>query len=195
MASATPKYSFTLNQRAFEKRPNTKAFLIHIFPVFGLNTKSIFLEHDDVVLVLTKISKIRKRKAFILLHIKHLLRWPQRAMKKKLVSKQKTMESLRLSLHKKCPYSGLFWSVFSRIRTEYEEIRNISLYSVRMQENTDQNNSEYRPFSRNVSWLLIFSHIQSKYGYLWSLFSVQIRHTTPSEKETHGKNGTVENIK
>ena len=27
------------------------------------------------------------------------------------------------TLHKKCPYSGFFWSVFSRIRTEYEEIR------------------------------------------------------------------------
>ena len=27
------------------------------------------------------------------------------------------------SLRKKCPYSELFWSVFSRIRTEYGEIR------------------------------------------------------------------------
>ena len=43
---------------------------------------------------------------------------------------------------KKCPYSELFWSVFSRIRTEYGGIRSISRYSVRMRENTDQNNSE-----------------------------------------------------
>ena len=27
---------------------------------------------------------------------------------------------VKKSLHKKCPYSELFWSVFSRIRTEYE---------------------------------------------------------------------------
>ena len=45
------------------------------------------------------------------------------------------------TLREKCPYSELFWSVFSRIRTEYGEI-----YSVRMQENTDQNNSEYGHF-------------------------------------------------
>ena len=37
-------------------------------------------------------------------------------------------------LRKKCPYSGFFWSIFSRIRTEYGEIRS----SARMRENTDQ---------------------------------------------------------
>ena len=31
-----------------------------------------------------------------------------------------------------------FWSVFPRIRTEYRKIPRISLYSVRMQKNTDQ---------------------------------------------------------
>ena len=35
-------------------------------------------------------------------------------------------------LRKKCPYSEFFWSVFSRIWTEYGEILSISLYSVRM---------------------------------------------------------------
>ena len=45
------------------------------------------------------------------------------------------------ALRKKCPYSELFWSVFSRIRTEYGEILCISPYSVRMRENTDQNNT------------------------------------------------------
>ena len=44
---------------------------------------------------------------------------------------------------KKCPYSELFWFVLSRIRTEYVEILCISLYSVRMRENADKNNSEY----------------------------------------------------
>ena len=52
-------------------------------------------------------------------------------------------------LSKKCPYSKLFWSAFSRIRTEYGEIRSISLCSVRMRENADQNNSEYGYFSRS----------------------------------------------
>ena len=52
------------------------------------------------------------------------------------------------SLREKCPYSELSWSVFSRIRTEYGE--RISPYSVRMQENEDQNNSEYGHFLRSV---------------------------------------------
>ena len=33
---------------------------------------------------------------------------------------------------------SFFWSVFSRIRTEYGEIFRISPYSVRMRKNTDQ---------------------------------------------------------
>ena len=52
-----------------------------------------------------------------------------------------------ISQREKCPYAELFWSVFSRIRTEYR----ISPYSARMRENTDQNNSEYRHFLRSVS--------------------------------------------
>ena len=48
----------------------------------------------------------------------------------------------RLSMREKCPYSELFWSVFSRIRTEYGEIRSISPYPIRMRENTNQKNSE-----------------------------------------------------
>ena len=32
------------------------------------------------------------------------------------------------SLRKKCPYSELFWSSFSRIRTEYRDIQSISLH-------------------------------------------------------------------
>ena len=53
---------------------------------------------------------------------------------------------LHLALREKCPYSELFWSLFSRIRTEYGEILCISPYSVRVWENTDQNNSEYEHF-------------------------------------------------
>ena len=55
---------------------------------------------------------------------------------------------LKLSLREKRPYLELFWSVFSRIRTEYGEILRISPYSVRMWDNTDQNNSEYGHFLR-----------------------------------------------
>ena len=66
---------------------------------------------------------------------------------KKLYQKCLTM---KLSRRKKWPYSELFWSVFSHIRTEYGEILRISPYSVRMRENVDQNNSEYGHFSRSV---------------------------------------------
>ena len=48
------------------------------------------------------------------------------------------------TLRKKCPYSELLWSAFSRIRAEYREILRIS---VQIWENADQNNSEY--FSHN----------------------------------------------
>ena len=54
-------------------------------------------------------------------------------------------------MRKKCPYSELFWSAYSRIRTECREVRSISPYSVRMQESGDQNNSEYGQFLRSAS--------------------------------------------
>ena len=57
---------------------------------------------------------------------------------------------LLLTLCEKCPYSELFWSVFSHIWTEYGEIHHISPFSVRMRENTNQKNSEYGHFSRIV---------------------------------------------
>ena len=49
-------------------------------------------------------------------------------------------------------FGVVFWSVFSRIQTEYGEIWNISPYSVQMWDSTDQNNSEYRRFSRSVKF-------------------------------------------
>ena len=55
---------------------------------------------------------------------------------------------VRVTLLEKCPYSELFWSVFLPIRTEYAEI---SPSSVRMRENTDQNDCEYGLFLRSVS--------------------------------------------
>ena len=53
-------------------------------------------------------------------------------------------------MHEECPYLELFWSVFSRIWTENGEIGSISSYSLRMRENTDQNNSKYGQFLRSV---------------------------------------------
>ena len=57
---------------------------------------------------------------------------------------------LSITLRKNCAYLKLFWFIFSRIRTEYGKILRISPYSVRLQENTDQNNSEYGHFLRRV---------------------------------------------
>ena len=68
-----------------------------------------------------------------------------------------------LTLGENCSYSELFWSVLSCIWTGYGEILRISPYSVRIRENTDQNNSEYGHFSRSdislKKWqiLLIFN--------------------------------------
>ena len=56
------------------------------------------------------------------------------------------------TLRKKCPYPELFWFVFSRILTEYGELWIISPYSVRIRENTNQNNSEYGYFLCSVNF-------------------------------------------
>ena len=58
--------------------------------------------------------------------------------------------SMELPLREKCPYSEFFWSIFPRIWTEYGEIGRISPHLVRMKENTDQKNFEYKHFSRSV---------------------------------------------
>ena len=72
----------------------------------------------------------------------------------------------KYTLRKKCPNSKLFWSAFSRVRTEYGEILRISPYSVRMRGNTDQNNSAYGHFSRNDRFITILkeSEIKSEYS-------------------------------
>ena len=73
-------------------------------------------------------------------------------------------------LHKKCPYSELFWSAFSRIRTEYREKLSISPYSVQMQENADQSNSKYGHFLCSATISLIFFSIIS--GEIFDFFIV-----------------------
>ena len=61
----------------------------------------------------------------------------------------------KVTLRKKCPYSELFWSVFSRIRTEYGNLLHKSPNSVQMRENTDQEYSHYGHFSHSLILPLI----------------------------------------
>ena len=58
------------------------------------------------------------------------------------------------TLRRNCPYLDLFWSLLSRIQIEYGKVLCISPYSVRMRENTDQNNFKYGDFlrSENSKW-------------------------------------------
>ena len=79
-------------------------------------------------------------------------------------------------LHEKCPYSELFWSEFSRIRTEYEEILCISQYSVQMRENTDQNNSEYGHFLGREIYVYFSDYLEP--SLIWSdgnMFADQVK--------------------
>ena len=86
---------------------------------------------------------------------------------------------------------GVFWFVFSRIRTECGEILPISPYSVRMRENTDQKNSKYGHFSRSVPLhhrcksSIIDVWLVSKYASAWwnpylvkTFFDPQFHHLT-----------------
>ena len=54
-----------------------------------------------------------------------------------------SFENIETPLHKKCPRSEFSGPAFSRIRTYYGEVWNISPYSVRFGKNKDQKNSEY----------------------------------------------------
>ena len=57
---------------------------------------------------------------------------------------------LMSSLCEKCPKTEFFWSVFSRIWTEYGDLLYISPYSVQMRENKDQKNSVFGHFSSSA---------------------------------------------
>ena len=69
----------------------------------------------------------------------------------KLLKRLRVLFNFGQTLRKNYWYSELFWSVFSRIWTDYGEIRSISLYSVQMRESADQNNSEHGHFLRSES--------------------------------------------
>ena len=57
---------------------------------------------------------------------------------------------LIISLALPCLYSEFFRSVFSLMRTEYRDLICKSPHSVRMRENTDQENSEHEHFIRRI---------------------------------------------
>ena len=100
----------------------------------------------------------------------------------------------QVTLGRKCPYSELFWPAFSRIRTEYGEIRSISLYSVRMWKNADQNNFEYGHFSGSITyfnWHITYKECAQKVRiyvlcalslvYLWNFIDdIKFRSVVPS---------------
>ena len=80
----------------------------------------------------------------------------------------------KMTLRKKCPYSELFWSAFSRIQPEYP-------YSVGMQENADQNNSKYGHFSR--------SERQNKKNSFY--FLISLKRETFSQERCDSQNGRL----
>ena len=75
---------------------------------------------------------------------------------------------------------GVSWSVFSHIRTEDGEIRSIFPYSVRMRENTDQENSKYGHFSRSDTFSL---EVQIKIYFAFALTCLT------HKKVIHSSNG------
>ena len=72
---------------------------------------------------------------------------------------------------KKCPYSEFFWSLFSRIRTEYGDLRNKSPYSVQIRENKDQKNSEYRHFLHSVTLFMAAYHGKITFSHCFNKVS------------------------
>ena len=81
-------------------------------------------------------------------------------------------------MREKCPYSELFWSVFSCIWTEYGKILRISLYSVLMRKNTDHNNYKYGHFSGSVMTPQLMFQLQTlrkvyqNMGFPWPVFPI-----------------------
>ena len=65
---------------------------------------------------------------------------------------EKLLASKTLHYVKCVQARNFFWSIFSRIRTEYGEILLISPYSVRMQENTDQKKLRIWTHSRSATY-------------------------------------------
>ena len=58
-------------------------------------------------------------------------------------------------LRKKCPYSELFWSAFSRIRTEYGEIRSIRSKCEKMRARITPNTDTFHAVHLLSDWCLL----------------------------------------
>ena len=71
-----------------------------------------------------------------------------------------------LALCEKCPNTEFSWSVFSHIRTKYGDLRNKSLYSVRIREYTDQKKTPHLDTFRAV-WKRDFQLL------IWLVFNCQ----------------------
>ena len=65
---------------------------------------------------------------------------------------------------------SFFWSVFSRIRTQYGNLWSKSAYSIRIRENTNQKNSVFGHFSRSVDVLNPYKYKFSKKGKAYGSF-------------------------
>ena len=121
------------------------------------------------------------------------------------------------ALRKKCPYSELFWSAFSRIRTEYGEILwdiRISLYSVRMRkmrtritpntdtfylspysvrmpENANKNNSKYGHFLRSEIIYEQFGNNSSAFSFPYICKSIINEYANKQNKKIKQCNCTM----
>ena len=110
-----------------------------IWPVSHL-TRSEYGNSQRKSLYSVRIQEKRIRKK---LHVETFFtQWLSHGALILLILQFKLVLFVTFTLREKCPYSELFWSVLSHIWTEYGEILRVSPYSVRMRENTDQNNSE-----------------------------------------------------
>ena len=132
-----------------------------IFPInfiFSIKqTFAIFLEKNSCPLqrrirIHLRWSFFREKLFFVIhfLEILHLIRLTGFYIHLCFVmniSSKSFCHGLLLPQCEECSYSEFFWSVFSRIWTEY------ALYSVRMWENMDQKNSEYGHFSRSERFI------------------------------------------
>ena len=107
----------------------------------------------------------------------------------KILLKAKFFIATNFAIHcvKNVQIRSFFWSVFSCIRTEYEDLRSKSPYPVRMQENMDQ--KKLRIWKLSTQWYLFtsfkFCHnfnpslLNVRCYYLentvWKMYSVNFR--------------------
>ena len=85
-----------------------------------------------------------------------------------ITCEQISLSKVKTNTCEKCPYSELFWSVSSRIRTEYGEIRIISPYSVGMQVRTLSTQCNVKRFFL-CSSLVFQSHDFPNLWFFWTI--------------------------